>query len=237
MAKRKVRSREEILKEKTERERFIVGCRMEKMQEAYENAVRNKRWDKNRACYVNKEGEPVVPRRDIVHDDVLLVIPLSGEFYSKRAKDKNYEKNLNKIIRHAMTSSLRKRDEERMKKNVEELVNDLKKVAEEVKVEAVKVEDVKIEEEKKVIKEVVEEEMKKKEEGEVKDEILEVAGNVDDSADAGNEKKKREADQEQMEANTEVPITEVLPKKTECQPKENRSSLAREEEAADPCDG
>ncbi|XP_021991691.1 transcription initiation factor IIE subunit alpha-like [Helianthus annuus] len=74
MAEIKERSREEILKEKTERERFIVGCRMEKMQEEYENAVRNKRWDKNRECYVNREGEPVVPRRDIVHDDVRLKV-------------------------------------------------------------------------------------------------------------------------------------------------------------------
>ncbi|MFS7948648.1 hypothetical protein Hanom_Chr06g00562331 [Helianthus anomalus] len=44
-----------------------------------------------------------------------------------------------------------------MNKNVDELVNDLKKVAGEVKVETVKVEDGKIEEEEKVIKEVIEE--------------------------------------------------------------------------------
>ncbi|MFS7964065.1 hypothetical protein Hanom_Chr08g00745771 [Helianthus anomalus] len=54
---------------------------MEKLQEEYENAVRNKRWDKKQECFVNKEGEPFVPRSDIVHDDVLLVIPRSGEYY------------------------------------------------------------------------------------------------------------------------------------------------------------
>ncbi|XP_035845928.1 uncharacterized protein PF11_0207-like [Helianthus annuus] len=206
MAEVKVRSREEILKEKTDREIFIVGCRMEKMREEYENAVRNKRWDKKRECYVNKEGEPVVPRRDIVHDDVLLVIPLSGEFYSKREKDKNYEKNLNKIIRDAMTSSLRKRDEERMKKNVENLVDDLKKVAKEKKVD----EKEKVKEE--VVKEAVTEEqqvgeevMKKKEEvEEVKMESL-----VEVNSDAGDEKKD-DADQTETANNTEVPITEVL---------------------------
>ncbi|KAJ0939837.1 putative transcription factor interactor and regulator CCHC(Zn) family [Helianthus annuus] len=133
VAEIKEKTREEILSEKTDREIFIVGCRMEKMQEEYENAVRNKRWDKNPECYVNRDGEPVVPRKDIVHDDVLQVIPLSGEFYSKREKDKNYEKKLDKIIRDAMTSSLRKRDEVRMKKNVECMVEELEKVAEEVK--------------------------------------------------------------------------------------------------------
>ncbi|MFS8001394.1 hypothetical protein Hanom_Chr13g01189891 [Helianthus anomalus] len=130
---------------------------MDKMQEEYENAVSHKRWDKKRECYVNRDGEPVVHRRDIVHDDVLLVIPQSGEYYSNVEKDKTYVKRLDKIIRDVITSSLRRRDEERMKKNVDELVNDLKKVAEEINIEAVKVENVKISEEEKVIKEVVEE--------------------------------------------------------------------------------
>ncbi|MFS7921060.1 hypothetical protein Hanom_Chr03g00232221 [Helianthus anomalus] len=106
---------------------------MEKMQEEYENVVRNKRWDKKRECYVNRDGEPVVHRRDIVHDDVLLVIPRYGEYYSNVEKSKTYVKRLDKIIIDAMTSSLRKRDEARMKKNVECMVDELKKVAEEVK--------------------------------------------------------------------------------------------------------
>ena len=108
---------------------------MEKMQEEYENVVRNKRWDKKQECFVNKQGEPIVPRSDIVHDDVLLVIRRSDEYYSNVEKDKTYVKRLDKIIRDAMTTKLRKRNEERMKKNIENLVDDLKKAAEEVKVE------------------------------------------------------------------------------------------------------
>ncbi|KAJ0845417.1 putative transcription factor interactor and regulator CCHC(Zn) family [Helianthus annuus] len=158
VAEIKEKTSEEILSEKTERERFFVGCRIEKMQEEYEDAKYYGRYDKKRDCYVNRNGDPVVHRKEVVFDDVLAVIPLSGEYYSNIVKDKTgYLKKLDKIIRDVMTTSLKKRDEERMKKNVEELVADLKKVAEEVKVEAVKVEDVKIEEEKKVIKEVVEE--------------------------------------------------------------------------------
>ncbi|MFS7963118.1 hypothetical protein Hanom_Chr08g00734401 [Helianthus anomalus] len=85
------------------------------MQEEYESAVINKRWDTKRECYVNRNGHPVVSKEDIIFDDVLL----------------------------------------RMKKNVDEMVNDLKKVAEDAKVEAVKVEDVKIDEEDTVEERVV----------------------------------------------------------------------------------
>ncbi|XP_022024758.1 stress response protein nst1-like [Helianthus annuus] len=238
MAEIKVRSREEILKEKTERERFIVGCRMEKMQEEYENAVRNKRWDKNRECYVNREGEPVVPRRDIVHDDVLLVVPRSDEYYSNVVKDKTYVKRLDKIIRDAMTTKLRKRNEERMKKNIENLVDDLKKAAEEVKVEEKMKDGVEKAKEKVVEKEAVTEkqqveEVKKEKESSIEVKVessTDVAGNVVD------EKQQKEADQTKTEANTKVPITEVL-KKSECQQEECRGSLARKEEAAGPCDG
>ncbi|MFS7997894.1 hypothetical protein Hanom_Chr12g01147381 [Helianthus anomalus] len=114
------------------------------MQEEYEDVVSYKRWDKKRECYVNKEGEPVVPKKDIVYDDFLLVVPRSGEYYSNAAKDKTYAKKMEKIIRDVMISSLRKRDEERMKKNAEGIVDELKKIADEVKVEDVKDEDVKI---------------------------------------------------------------------------------------------
>ncbi|MFS7927900.1 hypothetical protein Hanom_Chr04g00314581 [Helianthus anomalus] len=124
VAEIKEKSREEILKEKTPREINIAGYIIEKMQEEYEDAVSSKSWDKKREFYVNRDGEPVVHRRDIVHDDVLVAIPRSGQYHSNVAKDKTYVKRLDKIIRDVMTSSLRKRDEARMKKNVDEMVND-----------------------------------------------------------------------------------------------------------------
>ncbi|KAJ0573287.1 hypothetical protein HanRHA438_Chr06g0264701 [Helianthus annuus] len=174
---------------------------MEKMQEEYENVVRNKRWDKKQECFVNKEGEPVVPKSDIVHHDVLLVIPRSGEYYSNVAKDKTYAKRLDKIIRDAMTSNLRKRNEERMKKNIENLVDDLKKVAEEVKVEEVKIlakdaaeEEQKMEEDEKVaeIEKVVTEEQQVEEAKKKMESSAYVVG------DAGTgEEKKSEANQKQ----------------------------------------
>ncbi|MFS8034437.1 hypothetical protein Hanom_Chr17g01581141 [Helianthus anomalus] len=130
MAEIKVKSREEVLKEKTERKRFFTSCRIERMQEEYENAVSNKRYDKNKDCYVNKNGDPVVHRKEVVFDDIVAVIPLSSEYYSNIAKDKTgYLRKLDKIIRDVMTVSLKKRDEERMKKNVKKMVEDLKEEA------------------------------------------------------------------------------------------------------------
>ncbi|KAF5791942.1 hypothetical protein HanXRQr2_Chr09g0400481 [Helianthus annuus] len=177
---------------------------MDEMQEEYESAVSNRRWDKKRECYYNREGEPVVPKKDIIFDDVLLVVPLRAEYYRRVTKDDTYIKQYEKDIRYAMLSCLRKRYEERMKKNVEEMVDNLKKVAEKV-VEA------------EVVKEVVSVEQQ------IEEEVKE-------------EEKKDDAEIKQIKAaeNTEVPITEVLLKKSEHQSKENRSSLAQEEKAAEP---
>ncbi|XP_021985574.1 uncharacterized protein LOC110881698 [Helianthus annuus] len=120
-----------------------------------------------------------------------------------------------------MTTNLRKRNEERMKKNIENLVDDLKKVAEEVKVEEVKIfakdtaeEEQKKEEDEKVaeiekavtVEQQVEGDKKKMENSvEVK-----VESSADVVGDVGTgEEEKSEDDQKQKEANTEVPITEI----------------------------
>ncbi|MFS8022103.1 hypothetical protein Hanom_Chr16g01435581 [Helianthus anomalus] len=154
------------------------------MHEEYEEAKYYGRYDKKRDCYINKNGDPVVHRKEVVFDDVLAVIPLSGEYYSN-VKDKTYLKRLDKIIRDVMTASLKKRDEERMKKNVEELVDDLKKVAE---------------------KEKNEDDLKKKGEEDVKDES---SVEVDNTDAVDGEQQKNEVDQTQMKEKAEVPITEV----------------------------
>ncbi|MFS7987010.1 hypothetical protein Hanom_Chr11g01016971 [Helianthus anomalus] len=86
------------------------------MEKEYEEARDYGRYDKKRECYINKKGEKVIHRKEVVFDDVLAVIPVSGEYYSNVAKDKHYKKKLDKIIRDVMTSSLRQRDEERRKR-------------------------------------------------------------------------------------------------------------------------
>ncbi|XP_022032117.1 uncharacterized protein LOC110933191 [Helianthus annuus] len=169
----KEKTREEILSAKTYRERNIALNRMDEMQEEYESAVSNKRWDKKRECYFNREVE----------------------YYINVLKDDTYAKRHEKEIRYAMTSCLRKRDEERMKKNVRNGEN-LKKVAEEVKGEAVEVEVVK---EIKVVKEedlkVVETE-KTEEKVEVNEEVEKVV----------TEKQQVVEDEKKSESLTEVKI-------------------------------
>ncbi|MFS7905366.1 hypothetical protein Hanom_Chr01g00046801 [Helianthus anomalus] len=46
------------------------------MQKEYVEAISNKRWDKKRECYVNRDGKPVVHPSEVFFDEVLLVIPL-----------------------------------------------------------------------------------------------------------------------------------------------------------------
>ncbi|MFS7982315.1 hypothetical protein Hanom_Chr10g00961341 [Helianthus anomalus] len=99
VAEVKERTKEEIPKEKTYRERCIVDYIIEDMEKEYEEARSYRRWDKKSECYVNSKGEPVVHPTKVVYNDVLAVIPLSGEYYSNVEKDKNYVKKLDKIIR------------------------------------------------------------------------------------------------------------------------------------------
>ncbi|KAJ0616403.1 hypothetical protein HanRHA438_Chr02g0088641 [Helianthus annuus] len=157
------------------------------MEKEYEESKNYGRYDKKRECYVNSKGEPVVHRKEVVFNDVLAVIPLSGEYYSNVAKDKDYVKKLDKIIRDVMTVSLRQRDEERMKKNVESLVDDLKKVVEEEKEK----EEEAVGEEAVTKEQQNEEDLKNKEEA---DEKLESSVEVIDADDAAKEKHKKEAD-------------------------------------------
>ncbi|KAJ0715541.1 hypothetical protein HanPI659440_Chr13g0502371 [Helianthus annuus] len=131
----KEKTKEEIIKEKTYRERCIVDYRIQEMEQEYGEARNYGRYDKKRECYINSKGEPLVHPSKVMYNDVLAVIPLSGKYYSNVAKDKDYVKKLDKIIRDVMTASLRQRVEERMKKNVDDLVDELKKVAEEEKEE------------------------------------------------------------------------------------------------------
>ncbi|MFS8019961.1 hypothetical protein Hanom_Chr15g01409991 [Helianthus anomalus] len=162
------------------------------MEKEYEEAKNYGRYDKKRECYVNNKGEPVVHQKEVVFNDVLAVIPLSGEYFSNVAKDKDYVKKLDNINRDVMTASLRQRDEERMKKNVESLVDELKKVANEKKVEGEKEEAVG--EEAVTEEQLNEDDLKKKEEA---DEKLERSVEVDDGArvGVGEKQKKKEADQ------------------------------------------
>ncbi|KAF5782104.1 putative transcription factor interactor and regulator CCHC(Zn) family [Helianthus annuus] len=119
-----------ILQEKTLSERQFADIRLDEMQKAYDEAGRIGRWDKKRECYTDYKGNPIVDSSKVVYEDLLAVIPLSGEYYLKKDADKDYLSKLDKEIREVMTASLRKRDEERLQKNVEKMVDESKKTVE-----------------------------------------------------------------------------------------------------------
>ncbi|MFS8003823.1 hypothetical protein Hanom_Chr13g01218431 [Helianthus anomalus] len=108
------------LQEKTFRERRIADIKLDDLQATYDDAREMARWDKKSECYIDRKGNPVVDSSEVVYDDLLELIPLSGEYYSKRDADKDYVPNLQKKIREVMTASLRKRDKERLKKSDDE---------------------------------------------------------------------------------------------------------------------
>ncbi|XP_021984993.1 uncharacterized protein LOC110880862 [Helianthus annuus] len=106
-------------------------CEVVEIVKAYDEARRMGRWDKKRECYTNRKGNPVADSRSVNFNDLLEVIPTSVELYSKKFVDKTYIPNMEKRISEVMLASLRKRDEERLQKNVEKMVDELKKNAEE----------------------------------------------------------------------------------------------------------
>ncbi|MFS7987537.1 hypothetical protein Hanom_Chr11g01024151 [Helianthus anomalus] len=57
------------------------------MQKEYEKARSHGSWDTKRECYINSKGDPAVHSREVVYNDVLAFIPLSGEYYSKKEKN------------------------------------------------------------------------------------------------------------------------------------------------------
>ncbi|XP_035845254.1 protein TIC 214-like [Helianthus annuus] len=144
---------------------------MDDMQEEYESAVSNRKWDEKREWYFNREGEPKV---------------------AEEVKAENAEVEAVKEVKVVNVEEVKEKVE--VNEEVEKAVTEEQQIGEEVR-----------KEEKRI----------------------------------SVEEKQDDAEMKQIEAaeNTEVPITEVLLKKTECQPKENRSSLAREEEAGEPCVG
>ncbi|MFS7909442.1 hypothetical protein Hanom_Chr01g00094661 [Helianthus anomalus] len=92
------------------------------MQAAFDEARRACRWDKKRECYIDPQGNPVVDSRSVNFKDLLEVIPTSEELYSKKFVDKNYVPNMEKRIREVMLASLKKKEEEKVEKNVEKMV-------------------------------------------------------------------------------------------------------------------
>ncbi|MFS7934513.1 hypothetical protein Hanom_Chr05g00392431 [Helianthus anomalus] len=82
----KTKTKEEILQEKTHRERCFADYIIEEMQKEYKEAQSYGRWDKKRECYINRKGDQVIHSSQVVCNDVLAVIPLSEELFEERSR-------------------------------------------------------------------------------------------------------------------------------------------------------
>ncbi|MFS7985056.1 hypothetical protein Hanom_Chr11g00993891 [Helianthus anomalus] len=100
------------------RERIIACIKLDEMQAAFKEARKKGRRDKKRECYTDPQGNPVVDSKSVNFKAQLDVIPTAGELYTKKIEDKNCVPNMEKKIREVMLSSLRKKEEEKVKENV-----------------------------------------------------------------------------------------------------------------------
>ncbi|MFS8034506.1 hypothetical protein Hanom_Chr17g01581911 [Helianthus anomalus] len=98
---------------------------------AFEEAKQAKRWDEQRKCYIDPQGNPIVDSKSVYFNAFLDVIPTAGELYSKKKDDKNFVAQMEKRIKEVLLASLKKKEEEAIDENVEMMVEKLKKTTKE----------------------------------------------------------------------------------------------------------
>ncbi|MFS7946708.1 hypothetical protein Hanom_Chr06g00539491 [Helianthus anomalus] len=100
----------------------------------FDEAERANRWDPERECYLDPQGNPLVDPEKVDFNALLAVIPTCGDFYTRRVIEKDYDENLDKRIKELFYSSLTKVMELKKKKEevVEKIVEEVKKIAGEV---------------------------------------------------------------------------------------------------------
>ncbi|MFS7914911.1 hypothetical protein Hanom_Chr02g00159111 [Helianthus anomalus] len=91
----------------------------------------NGRWDAERECYLDPQGNPVVDPKKVDFNAATAVSLTCQTFYTRRSIEKDYEANLYKRLKEVFYVSLPKVMELNKKKeeNVEKLVEELKKTA------------------------------------------------------------------------------------------------------------
>ncbi|MFS7912936.1 hypothetical protein Hanom_Chr02g00135721 [Helianthus anomalus] len=99
------------------------------LNKLYDPLKEAKRWDAEKECYLDPQGNPVVDPDKV--DFNVAVIPTCQQFYTRRLTEKDYEENLYKHIKEVCYASLMKVMELEKKKeeDVEKLVDELKKPA------------------------------------------------------------------------------------------------------------
>ncbi|MFS7978799.1 hypothetical protein Hanom_Chr10g00919681 [Helianthus anomalus] len=81
------------------RQERIARERVNELYDPFNEAKKAKRWDDERECFLEPQGNPVVDPKKVDFDALVAVIPTAGEFYSMRKAEKDYEENLEKCIK------------------------------------------------------------------------------------------------------------------------------------------
>ncbi|MFS8024219.1 hypothetical protein Hanom_Chr16g01460651 [Helianthus anomalus] len=108
------------------REEGIARRRLDEVYQAFKDVKQAKRWDDERKCYLNPQGNPTVDPMNVDFDALLAAIPTFVEFYSKIKVDKNLVEEVEKHIEKVINASLEK-SKETLKKNDEETIDESQK--------------------------------------------------------------------------------------------------------------
>ncbi|MFS7953568.1 hypothetical protein Hanom_Chr07g00620231 [Helianthus anomalus] len=110
-------------------QRSFARGEINKLYDPFDEAKEAKRWDVERECYLDPQGNPVVDPNKVDFNAVVAVIPTCEQFYTRSKIEKDYEENLYKRIKEVFYATLTKVMELRKKKEeeVEKLVDKLKK--------------------------------------------------------------------------------------------------------------
>ncbi|MFS7962623.1 hypothetical protein Hanom_Chr08g00728831 [Helianthus anomalus] len=86
-------------------QRSFAREEINKLYDPFDEAKEAKRWDAERECYLDPQGNPVVDPNKVKFDDVVAVI---ATCHTRRSIKKDYEENLYKPINEVFYASLTK---------------------------------------------------------------------------------------------------------------------------------
>ncbi|MFS7946565.1 hypothetical protein Hanom_Chr06g00537831 [Helianthus anomalus] len=102
-----------------------------KFYDHFEEAQIANRWDAERDCFLDPQGNPMVDPKKVDFNAATAVFPTYQTFYTRRSLERYYEANLYKHLNEVFYASLPKVMDLKKKKeeDVEKLVEEMKKTA------------------------------------------------------------------------------------------------------------
>ncbi|KAF5809780.1 putative transcription factor interactor and regulator CCHC(Zn) family [Helianthus annuus] len=115
-----------VVELRASREERHARMRLGEVYEIFMEAKHENRWDDERKCFLDPQGNPTIDPNVVDFKALVGAIPTAGVFYSKIKEDLKYEKEVEEGIRRVIYASMEK------KKSVEEIVDESKKLKEEI---------------------------------------------------------------------------------------------------------